>query len=116
MNIVKLFILPALLVLLTLDPTVSTAEKKKVIFLTQIPCMFIESEKEIQNYTSKSPADCERINEKTMNDRKLTNLTLKQAHIHSASPTKASPTNSASGYEARALNAPPCQASQAAAL
>lgn len=77
MNIVKLFILPALLVLLTLDPTVSTAEKKKVIFLTQIPCMFIESEKEIQNYTSKSPADCERINEKTMNDRKLTNLTLK---------------------------------------
>lgn len=66
-----------LLILLILSPIRTDGQEKKVIFLTQIPCMFMESEKYIQDFTSKSIEDCIRINKETLNERKLTNLTLK---------------------------------------
>lgn len=73
----KIFAFLTILAVFILNPQPSTAQEKKIIFLTQVPCMFIESEKESQNYTSKSISDCERVNKKTLSDRKLITLYLK---------------------------------------
>lgn len=48
-----------------------------IVRLTQVACLFLESEENPQNYTSTKKQDCEEINRKTLKSRKLKTLTLK---------------------------------------
>ncbi len=73
----KIKILFILSLSLLLSPPHTLGAETNIITLTQVPCMFLESEEEIQNFKSSGSADCERINERTIENRKLKELTLK---------------------------------------
>jgi len=75
-NPVREFITMALLGIVFTGVSPAAAQPV-IVELTQTPCLFVESEQDPKQYTSRKKADCETINAETLPRRTLKTLRLK---------------------------------------